>query len=380
MQFTLDASDLAFRQAAREWLRANVPAQPAPRDGRAARDYALGWLRTLHRGGWSGISWPAQYAGLGLAPERQMLWYEEYVRSGAPSVLDPTFVALHHAGPTLIACGSPAQKAAHLPRILAGEVVWCQGFSEPDSGSDLASLRTFGQVDGDCLVVNGQKIWTSYADIADYQELLIRTAPGSQRHAGLSWVICDMRAPGVTVRPIANMAGSVHFAQVFYDNVRIPLDNVVGDLHRGWQVAMTTLGFERKTAAVALQLELTQKLLRLGRLIAAMAPGEGGAGLRQDLATLRAEAMALRALSYRVAFREPASAFDGSIVRVYFSELAQRIHALAMRVLGPANLLCEVQDDWTYGYLESFSETIAGGTSEVQRNIIGERLLGLPRS
>ena len=376
MQFAFTAEDQAFRMAARQWLEANVPAAHAPHDGAAAREFSLSWLAKLHAGGWSGISWPAEYGGRGLSFEQQIVWYEEYVRAGAPSPLDATFVSLNHAGPTLMACGSEEQKAFHLPRILAGDVLWCQGFSEPGSGSDLASLRTSGTVEGDMLVVNGQKIWTSYADIADYQELLIRTEAGSERHKGLSWVICDMKTPGITVRPIRNLAGSSHFAEVFYDNVRIPLGNVVGDLHDGWRVAMTTLGFERRTAATALQLMLTRKVELLGGMLGTDGAGGPHAGA---FALLRAEAAALRALTYRTLFKQEATPFDGSMVRLFFAELSQRIYRLAMDLLGPLNAEAVQPDEWVYSYLEAFSETIAGGTAEIQRNIIGERILGLPR-
>lgn len=372
MRLELTPDDLAFRQSARDWLAANVPANPAPHDGSPARDHALTWLRTRHQGGWAGIGWPAEYGGVELPPERLVIWYEEYARASAPSLLDPTFVSLNHAGPTLIACGTPEQKAFHLPKILSGEVLWCQGFSEPEAGSDLASLRTTAVVEGDDLVINGQKIWSSYADIADYQELLVRSDPRSQRHSGLSWVICDMCSPGITVRPIRNMAGATHFAEVFYDNVRVPLANVVGALHDGWNVAMTTLGFERKTAAMGLQLELSVKV---EKLIAIARPRPGSA-LAEKLGILRAEVAGLRALTWRTQFREPATAFDGSLVRLTFAELSQRLHRIAMDILGPGML---EQGGWTHDYLESYSETIAGGTAEIQRNIIGERILGLPR-
>ncbi len=410
MHFAFTDEDLAFAHAARAWLQAHVPRAYAPHSGVASRDFALAWLRQLHAGGWSGIAWPTAYGGRGLSLERQVLWYEEYVRAGAPSPLDPTFVALNHAGPTLIACGTPEQKAFHLPRILAGEVLWCQGFSEPGAGSDLASLRTTGRVEGEHLVVNGQKIWSSFADIAEYQELLVRTEPGSQvvagppqddlapsgggsgaarpwgrtpRHKGLSWVICDMRTPGITVRPIRNLAGATHFAEVFYDNVRIPLTNVVGALHDGWNVAMQTLGFERGTAATALQLGLSAKVEQLAHVATTSAAAQQDPALLHRLATLRAEATALRSLTYHTLFQDPATPFDGSIVRLYFAELSQKIHRLGMDLLGPEALEAGAGMDrlgpWVHEYLESYSETIAGGTAEIQRNIIGERILGLPR-
>lgn len=372
MKLEFSREDQEFRRKARRWLAANVPGGPAPHEGEAARDFALSWLARCHDAGWSGISWPKEYGGQGLNPERIVIWYEEYVRARAPTVLDCTFVALNHAGPTLIACGTDAQKSFHLPRILSGKSVWCQGFSEPDSGSDLASLSTTGKIEGDDLIVNGQKIWTSFADIADYQELLIRTGPNSKRHRGLSWVICDMKSPGITVKPIRNMAGVAHFAQVFYDDVRIPLSNVVGELHHGWDVAMTTLRFERKTAAMGTQLELSIKVEDL----IAMADALPGSALAGILEQLRAEAAALRAMTYRTVFRKPASQSDGSMVRLVFAELAQRIHQAAMDILGPRSL---TENHWSHDYLEAYSETIAGGTAEIQRNIIAERILGMPR-
>lgn len=372
MELTPTNEDEAFRIAARDWLIANRPTEPAPREGQASRDFATQWLAKCHDAGWSGLAWPSEYGGKGLSPARLMLWYEEYVRARAPSTLDCTFVALNHAGPTVIARGTEAQKAFHLPRILEGRSVWCQGFSEPGAGSDLAALRTTGRVEGDELVVNGQKIWSSYADIADYQELLIRTEPGSSRHRGLSWVICDMTLPGITVRPIANMAGVTHFAEVFYDDVRIPLSDVVGELHDGWSVAMTTLAFERRTAALALQLDLSVKV----ETLIDMAGATPGSATAERLADLRAEAAALRAMTWRTALREPATPFDGSLVRLTFAELAQRLHRTAMDILGPAGL---TDSHWSYEYLESYSETIAGGAAEIQRNIIAERILGMPR-
>ncbi len=372
MQLDPTADDLIFRESARVWLAENVPASDAPHEGQPARKYATDWVARCHSGGWSGLAWPEAHGGRGLSAARLIIWYEEYVRARAPSALDCTFVALNHAGPTLIACGTDEQKAFHLSRILEGRSIWCQGFSEPGSGSDLASLATVGKVDGEHLVVNGQKIWSSYADIADYQELLIRTEQGSQRHRGLSWVICDMSLPGITVRPIRNMAGVSHFAEIFYDDVRIPLSDVVGKVNDGWNVAMTTLGFERRTAAIALQLELSVKVEDLITL-AEPATGTATAHL---LADLRAEAAALRAMTYRTLLREPETPFDGSMMRLVFAELSQKIHRAAIDILGPEAL---VAGRWTHDYMESYSETIAGGTAEIQRNIIAERILGLPR-
>jgi len=378
VKFEFSDADEAFRLTARAWLKANAPHDRCPPSGPKARRFVTSWIRRLHDGGWSGIAWPKEYGGRGLSRERQIIWYEEYALADAPSPLDPSFVGLNHAGPTLMACGSEAQKAFHLPRILSGETLWCQGFSEPGAGSDLASLTTSGRIDGDTLVVNGRKIWTSFADVADYQELLLRTEPGSKRTEGLSWVICDMHAPGIAIRPIENLAGTSHFCEVTYDDVRIPLDNVVGEPGQGWRVAMTTLSFERGTAAVALQLALVHKVERLRD--AALARGTPmRSALMERIAHARADALALRALTYETFFGTAGSPFESSIVRLVFAELSQRVHRIAMDVFDARNVDFDASAPWLEDYLEAYSETIAGGTAEIQRNIIGERLLGLPR-
>src|SRR5262249_9922076 len=215
----------AFRADARAWLEANVPREPRPEsaDLTARRAYDMAWQRRMYDAGWAGINWPKEYGGRGATLMEQLIWYEEYARVGAPDVTTG-FVGLKHAGPTLIACGSEEQKAYHLPRSVRGDVVWCHGFSEPNAGSDLASLQTRAEIVGDHLVVNGQKIWTSFGHVAEFQELLVRTDPNAARpHAGITWVICPMDAPGLDIRPIKTLAGNSDFCEVFYDNVRIPL-------------------------------------------------------------------------------------------------------------------------------------------------------------
>ena len=259
----------AFREEVRTWLNENAPKEKRPHDGQAMREFDLAWQRTQYEGGWAGIAWPKEFGGRGLSLFQQLIWYEEYSRSPAP-YMGSMFVALSHAGPTLINRGSVAQNSVHLPKILKGEAIWCQGFSEPNAGSDLASLKTAAVIDGDHLVVNGTKIWTTFGHIADYQELLVRTDMGALKHRGISWVICDMKAPGVTVRPIKAMSGPDHFSQVFYDDVRIPLDQVVGEVNEGWKVAMTTLGFERGTATISHQIHLSatvEALVELARTL-----------------------------------------------------------------------------------------------------------------
>lgn len=365
-----------FRQEARAWLAKNVPPSPPPADGPASREYALEWQRTQARGGWAGIAWPREMGGRGATVLEQIVWFEEYVRAGAPNPLGPTFVALNHAAPTLMACGTPEQKAFHLPKIIRGEVIWCQGFSEPGSGSDLASLKTRGIVDGNDLVLEGHKLWSSFADIADYQELLVRTDATAKTSAALTWVICPMQARGITVRPIRTMAGVYKFCEVFYDSVRVPLTNIVGGLHRGWATAMSTLAFERGTSSLALLLAL---LDRVEWMLAACPKDRPQ--MRARIAQLRAEGAAVRAMTYRLALDSAESTPDasGSLVRVGFAEYAQRVSAAALDLFGIDAPEVIGAHGIGHDYLDAFSETIAGGTSEVQRNIIAERVLGLPK-
>ncbi len=365
-----------FRREARAWLETNVPSEASPEDGPASREYALSWQRTQARGGWAGLAWPKDVGGRGLSVLEQIVWFEEYARAGAPSPLNASFVGLNHAGPTLIACGTAEQKAFHLPKILAGEVIWCQGFSEPGSGSDLASLKTRGRVEGNELVIDGHKLWSSFADLADWQELLIRTDPEAKTSAALTWVICPMKTPGITVRPIRTMAGPRKYCEVFYDSVRVPLSNVVGGINNGWATAMSTLSFERGTAALALLIGLTIKVEKLLADCPADRPQ-----MRMRLARLRAEGASIRAATYRFALDSENSVPDasGSMMRLSFAELAQRVTAAAIDLYGIDAPQVVGMHGWGHDYLDAFSETIAGGTAEIQRNIIAERVLGLPK-
>jgi alkylation response protein AidB-like acyl-CoA dehydrogenase len=365
-----------FRAEARAWLARHVPKAAPPPDGPASRDYALSWQRTQAQGGWAGIAWPKDMGGRGASVLEQIIWFEEYVRAGAPSPLDATFVGVNHAGPTLIMCGTPEQRAFHLPKIVNGEVIWCQGFSEPGAGSDLAGIKTRGVVDGTDLVIEGQKIWCSFADIADYQELLVRTDPSAKTSAALTWIICPMNTPGITVRPIRTMAGVHKFCEVFYDGARIPLANIVGGLNKGWATAMSTLAFERGTSSLALLLAL---LHTVERLLGACPRARSQ--MRARLCQLRAEGAALRATAYRVALDAADSTPDasGSLVRVGFAEYAQRVNRAAIDLFGIDAPEVTGTHGLGHDYLHAYSETIAGGTSEIQRNIIAERVLGLPK-
>jgi alkylation response protein AidB-like acyl-CoA dehydrogenase len=387
MDIEYSEGEAQFRQEVRDWLEANTPKAPRPLDGVDGRAFDLAWQRRQYDCGWAGINWPSEYGGRGLSLIEQIIWFEEYARAGAPHI-GVCFVGINHGGPTLIARGNEAQKSYYLPRILKAESVWCQGFSEPGAGSDLAGIRTHGRIEGDELVVNGSKIWTSFADLADTQELLIRTNPSAGRHKGLSWVICDMRTPGITVRPIRLMSGQADLCEVFYDEVRIPIDNVVGGIDEGWSVAMSTLGFERGTGFIAEQVSLAAQVEALIVRARETTGADGRAliaseRLADDLATLRAEVMALKAMTYRTVSevaRTNTPGSESSIVRLYTSELSQRVARFEIDMIGQAML------DFQYGeknptqrYLYGFAQTIAGGSAQIQRNIIGERVLGLPK-
>jgi len=385
MDLHFSREDMIFRDQARTWLRDNVIRERRPHSGEAMRSFDLAWQRKQFEGGWAGLSWPVQYGGLGLSLTRQLIWHEEYARADAPDN-HLCFVALNHAGPTLIASGSEDQKRLHLPKILRGDVIWCQGFSEPNSGSDLASLRTQARIEGDHMVVNGSKIWTSHGHLSDWQELLVRTDPAAPKHKGISWVICDMKSPGITLRPIEIMTSpnQVHFVQCFYDEVRIPLGNVVGRINDGWNVAMSTLGFERGTAQIRDQIRysyLVEKMIREAQERFGSESPLSNDEIGARLAQLRADMAAARAMTYMVMSRAQAGIQDSqsSLMRAMVGETQQRARRLAFDILGPYALENPGEDDWVYFYLRSFSITIAAGTAQIQRNIIGERVLGLPR-
>jgi len=350
--------------------------------------YDRAWQGVQFNGGWAGISWPKEYGGRGLSPAQQLIWCEEYASAHCPRVHDSVWLGLNHAGPTLIARGSTTQKSDHLPGILKGEATWCQGFSEPNAGSDLASLRTRAVVSGDHLIVNGQKTWTTFAHLANYQELLVRTGSEESRHRGLTWVICDMRSAGVDVRPIKALDGRYHNCEVFYQDVRVPLSNVVGEINGGWSITLTTFGFERGPAGFgsfceeAVALEDLIEYTRAGPKAGGTHSGMESEAIAFRLAIARAQVQSIRALMYKMvssAERGAEPGAEGSLMHLAHTELQQTIMRLAVDIFGPQGLSRSRLGDWVFGYFKAFADTIAGGTSEIQRNIIGERLLGLPR-
>jgi alkylation response protein AidB-like acyl-CoA dehydrogenase len=393
MDLRYTAAEQQFRSELREWLGDVLPGlgpEPHREDWDARRAWDTGWQRRLHDAGYAGINWPKEFGGRGATPTEHLIFIEETERARAPYV-GMNFVGLLHAGPTLIAEASDEQKAFHLPGILTGEHVWCQGFSEPNAGSDLASLRCRAVRDGDDYVINGQKIWTSYGHMADYCEMLVRTDTEAPKHKGISWLIVPMDTPGIDIRPLETMEGTAEFCEVFFDDVRIPVANRVGDENDGWRVAMVTLSFERGTAFVSdvlESMELVRDVAELAKTITSNgATRWEDAGLRREIGRIAAQFDALWALTKRnisQAQRTGLVGVGGNVFKIAWSDLRQHLGDVTMRLLDRASLsLDDVSELPTGRHVHArfyaISMTIAAGTSQVNRNIVGERVLGLPK-
>jgi alkylation response protein AidB-like acyl-CoA dehydrogenase len=394
MEFAFTPAEEAFRARIREWLCENLPAgwgtpgHVKPNTPAEKVAFAKQWQRKLYDGGWAGLSWPTEYGGRALSPLEQLLFHEEYFAAGAPDMIDIA-IGPNLTGPTLIHHGTEAQKKRFLEPILRGDEVWCQGFSEPGAGSDLAALRTRGELKGDHLVVNGQKVWTSYARYAQWCILIVRTDPDAPKHRGLTFALLDMETPGITIRPLVEMTGVAWFNELFLENVVIPRDMVVGEINRGWEIAITTLSHERGT--VVPYQRLKRHLDGIAALARRLSTGVPTANplVRQRLAQLAIDLEVLRLSAYRnitQIMRSGQPGPEGSMLKLLWSELEQRIMEAASWISGAYAQLDEhapqAYDDgrWQYGYLWSRAATIYAGTSEVQRNIISQRVLSLPRS
>ena len=392
MDLSYGPEEERFRAKVKSFLEANLPKGWGTSDfgsiGRDEVQFLRDWQRKLYANGFLGMSWPKEYGGQGASAIEMAIFNEEAAKLRAPSPLNVLGLSL--AGPTIIAHGTPEQKSRHLAKILSCDEIWCQGFSEPGSGSDLGSLRTRGELRGDEFIVNGQKVWTSLAHIADWCMLLVRTDPSLPKHRGLSYLLVDMKTPGVTVKPLRQMTGSAEFNEMFFEDVHVPRTNLLGGLNNGWQVAMTTLANERGTMSLAMAArffmtynEMVNMCRNLGR------PVLKDPRVRQQLAQFFIDLQGLKYTLYRSfsqILKGGTPGPEGSVSKIAWSELNQRMHEFVVQVEGPASQLMGRQTyavesgRWQYGYLRSRANTIEAGTSEIQRNIIAERVLGLPRA
>ena len=395
MDFQYTPEQEAFRQEFRRWLEADLLPDLCVDDAMDERvapdretfERRVAWQKKMHAAGWVGISWPKQYGGRGASLMEQMIYDEEYSRARAPVL--PGYMGLMLAGPTLMHWGTEEQKRRFLPRILNADDIWCQGYSEPGAGSDLASLQTQAVDLGDHFMVNGQKVWTSGAQFADWMVLLARTDPHAPKHKGISYLLVEMKSPGITVRPLVLMNGHRHFNEVFFEDVRVPKVSLLGPKNEGWKVAITTLMYERGGAGGGGHTAQVKRLAALAKQVTINGrPAWEQGWVRQRLAQFAIECEALkytrlRGLTRQLKGQPPGP--EGSILKLCSSELGVRIAYFATELLGAHALVSEptavVPDAprWLNRVLSSRQYTIAGGTSEIQHNIIGERVLGLPK-
>ena len=367
--------EAALRAEIREFVARNLPEGATRRGGRRFEDADREWSRKLGEAGYAGLTWPEEYGGGGAPYSHQAIVLEELARAEAPAHLG--VIGLGMAGPTIIAWGTPEQKARYLAKILSAEEIWCQGFSEPDAGSDLAAARTRIDDRGDHFLVNGQKVWSSFAHIADFCILVGLGVPDAPRYRNLTYVIVDMHSPGVEVRPLVQMTGQAEFNEIFFTDVRVPKENLLGEIGGGWQVAMTTLLHERGTLGFALSATLdvaVRKLVALAKERNVFDPI-----LRDRIARAWIELQALRYTNYRslaTLTKTGVPGPEGSASKLVWSEANQRLTKLALEIVGAP----DTDEYWRYQQLRSRGNTIEAGTSEILRSIVAERVLGLPRS
>jgi alkylation response protein AidB-like acyl-CoA dehydrogenase len=381
----------AFRDALRAFLAAHLPKERVPDDEDARRVFQRAWQKTLAGGGWVGVQWPRVHGGRAATLAEQIIYTEEMARVRAPGILDP--IAVNIVGPTLITAGTPAQRARYLPPILPGDEVWCLGFSEPNAGSDLASLRCRAVRDGEHWVVTGQKVWSSKAHIADHCLLLVRTDPGVAQHKGISCLMVDMRSPGITWRPLVQISGLREFSELFLEEVRVPVANTLGPVNGGWPLIRTALAHERGTLwAFEFKIRLQNGALALADLYRRCRAGGAGRGadlpaLRQQVAQAHIEAQVFAAHTLRILPRLHAAGDappEAALQKLFGSEIQQRACELALALAGPYAQLARDpraidEGTWYEAYLYSRSVTISSGTSEILRTLLAQRALGLPR-
>ena len=379
MDFELSSAEKAFRDEVRAWLKTNAPRDDGDLETSEFIDNRRAWQKKLHEAGYVGITWPKEFGGRGGNFMEQLIFNDEMIQAHAPEPIN--VIGLGMGGPVVMAHGSDEQKKRYLPPLLSGDEIWCQGFSEPNAGSDLSGLQTRAEDRGDHYVVNGQKVWTTLAHVAKWCMLLARERKESNPRDGLTYLLVDMERPGVEVRPLVQITGDAEFNEIFFKDVKVPKSQILGEAGEGWAVAMTTLLHERGTLGLALATraqitasELAEHARKLGR---------GSDPLvRQKIAQHTIEARALQLNGYRAVTavkRNGIPGPEGSILKLMWSELNQRMTETAMDIAGPASQV-GAGAGWKHQFLRSRANTIEAGTSEVLRNILAERVLGLPRS
>lgn len=396
MDFNYTEKEEAFRAEVKAWFKQNLPSDwvnpevSLPSDHKERFEALRKFQKKLHKKGWSGLTWPTEYGGKGASLIEQLIFEEEMAKAEAPPLVGRSGISL--LGPTLMHHGTEEQKQRHLPKILSAEVIWCQGFSEPNAGSDLASLNTRAVRDGDDYILNGQKIWTSNAQFAQWCFILVRTDPDAPKHKGISFLLMDLKSEGIDVRPLIQMTGSAEFCEIYLEDVRVPVKNLVGKENNGWHVAMTTLGYERGRMASALVMmqQNASRLIELAKKTKYMGkPAIEDPIIRQKLAQAYIEAEVFRLTTYRSITRllrgeQPGP--ENAILKLFYSHKGIEMAETAMEIQGPLSMLDRGSDNvidngsWQFQFLKSRGVTIAGGTSQIIKNIIGERVLGLPKS
>ncbi len=398
MDFNYSPEEEAFRKEVRGWLVDNMKELPewwgrpdvtGPEiDSEEYHQFSLWWHHKLYDAGFVGITWPKEYGGRGATLMEEVIFYEEIAKHRAPGPANAH--GLGWCGPAILLHGMEEQKKRFLPKILSGEEIWCTFYSEPEAGSDMANVQTRAVEDGDDFVVNGQKVWNSGAHYADWSVLLVRTDPDARKHRGISYLLVDMRTPGISVRPLRNITGTAEFNETFFDDVRVPKHQIVGEKNMGWYVAAGALEFERSSIGTAIMRENTVKdLVKMTKEIKRNGqPISKDPVVQQKLAQLYIEAsvlkyIALRGLTHQLRDGRPGS--EGAVASVMGMEFNQRLQNFAMQLQGPYSRLVRGSKHaiengrWQYSFLRSRGNTIETGTSEIKRNIIAQRVLGLPR-
>ena len=391
MNFDFTEREEAFRKEVRAWLERNLPEELRGKAFAASRADVeevrrlRAWQRQMAEAGYVGMDWPREFGGRGAAITEMVILYQEMARAESPQIVNRGGVSM--LGPTLMKLGTPAQQKRFLRNILTAEELWCQGFSEPNAGSDLANLQTRAVLDGDHFVVNGQKVWTSMGHVADWCFLLVRTDPAAAKHKGISFLLVDMKSPGITVRPLRQITGEAEFNETFFDNVRVPAENLVGKVNEGWSVAITTLAYERDLLTFVRHISLRNALHRLVKLTQSRGRNTDPV-VRQKIAELWIGEQALQLNCYRSLtkiLRGGQPGPEGSTSKLFWSQLDQELALAATQIIGPYSQIAEGSawapdhGQWQFYELLARGSGIRAGTTEILRNILGERVLGLPK-